>query len=101
MKRRPKAVRIFRSFSEQETWDVQYYVNLSPEERQRIARKLRDRYYGANRPDIRGATAPIGLSALIKNKQACGRPKDLEDLKYLREAAKKANRKAATRRRNN
>jgi hypothetical protein len=31
----------------------------------------------------------IGLSALIKNKKACGRPKDLEDLKYLLEAAKK------------
>jgi hypothetical protein len=31
----------------------------------------------------------IGLAALIKNKHACGRPKDLEDLKYLREAAKK------------
>ena len=32
----------------------------------------------------------IGLSALIKNKEACGRPKDLEDLRYLREAAKKS-----------
>lgn len=32
----------------------------------------------------------IGLTALIKNKEACGRPKDLEDLKYLREAAKRA-----------
>ena len=32
----------------------------------------------------------IGLAALIINKEACGRPKDLEDLKYLREAAKKA-----------
>jgi len=32
----------------------------------------------------------IGLAALIKNKKAVGRPKDLEDLKYLREAAKKA-----------
>jgi hypothetical protein len=31
----------------------------------------------------------IGLAALIKNKEAAGRPKDLEDLKYLREAAKK------------
>jgi predicted nucleotidyltransferase len=31
----------------------------------------------------------IGLAALIKNKKAVGRPKDLEDLKYLREAAKK------------
>lgn len=32
----------------------------------------------------------IGLSALIKNKEACGRPKDLEDLKYLKEKAKRA-----------
>ena len=31
----------------------------------------------------------IGLAALIKNKKAVGRPKDLEDLKYLRAAAKK------------
>jgi len=30
----------------------------------------------------------IGLAALIKNKKAVGRPKDLEDLKYLRAAAK-------------
>jgi hypothetical protein len=30
----------------------------------------------------------IGLAALIKNKKAVGRPKDLEDLKYLLEAAK-------------
>lgn len=29
------------------------------------------------------------FSLLFKYKQACGRPKDLEDLKYLREAAKK------------
>ncbi|RPI98073.1 MAG: hypothetical protein EHM31_12385 [Candidatus Aminicenantes bacterium] len=32
----------------------------------------------------------IGLSALIKNKKACGRPKDLEDLKYLEEKARQA-----------
>jgi hypothetical protein len=31
----------------------------------------------------------IGLAELIKNKEAVGRPKDLEDLKYLREAAKR------------
>jgi len=31
----------------------------------------------------------IGLTALIKNKEAGGRPKDLEDFKYLREAVKK------------
>lgn len=34
----------------------------------------------------------IGLLDLIKNKKACGRPKDLEDLKYLEEKAKVAKR---------
>lgn len=58
MKRRSGAVKIFKNFSEQEKWDIRYYASLSPEERQRIARKLRDRYFGANRPDIRGAMAP-------------------------------------------
>jgi hypothetical protein len=53
MKRRPKAVKIFKSFSEQEAYDVQYYTNLSPEERQLIARELRERYYGKNVPRIR------------------------------------------------
>jgi hypothetical protein len=41
---------------------------------------------------IRGQTIAvcyIGLAALIKNKKAVGRPKDLEDLKYLLEAAKR------------
>ena len=55
MKRVPKAVKIFKSFSEQEAHDVQYYTNLSPEERQRIARELRERYYGKNVPQIRDA----------------------------------------------
>jgi hypothetical protein len=32
----------------------------------------------------------IGLAALIKNKESCGRPKDLDDLSFLRAAAKKA-----------
>ena len=39
--------------------------------------------------DTRVSIYYIGLAALIMNKEAAGRPKDLEDLKYLREAAKK------------
>jgi hypothetical protein len=39
----------------------------------------------------------IGLPALIKNKEACGRPKDLEDLKYLKEKANKAKSRARKR----
>jgi hypothetical protein len=53
MNRALKAVRIFQSFSEHEAADIQYYINLSPEERLRIARDLRERYYGKNPPRIR------------------------------------------------
>ena len=53
MKRKPKVVKIFKNFEEQEAWDIQYYINLSPEERQRIARELRERYYGKNPLRIR------------------------------------------------
>ena len=31
----------------------------------------------------------IGLDALIRNKQASGRPKDLDDLRYLKKAQSK------------
>lgn len=53
MKQVSKVVKIFKSFEEQEAWDIQYYIGLSPEERQRIARELRERYYGANPRRIR------------------------------------------------
>jgi hypothetical protein len=53
MKRTPKAVRIFDSFGEQEAHDIRYYTSLRPEERQRIARELRERYFGKNAPRIR------------------------------------------------
>jgi len=44
MKQASKVVKIFKSFKDQEAWDIQYYISLSPEERQRIARELRERY---------------------------------------------------------
>jgi hypothetical protein len=53
MRRGAKAIKIFKSFNEQEASDIQYYINLSPEERQRIARELRERCYGANPRHIR------------------------------------------------
>jgi len=48
-----RVVKVFKSHEEQEAWDIQYYISLSPEERQRIARELRERCYGANPPRIR------------------------------------------------
>jgi hypothetical protein len=53
MKQASKVVKIFKSFQEQKALDIQYYISLSPEERQRIARELRERYYGANPRRIR------------------------------------------------
>ena len=53
-------VKIFRSFEEQEAWEIQYYVSLTPEERQRIARELRERVYGQNPPGIRDANGRRG-----------------------------------------
>jgi len=57
MKQASKIVKIFKNFEDQEAWDIQYYINLRPEERQRIARELRMRYYGKNPPRIRDAQA--------------------------------------------
>ena len=53
MKRTTKAVKIFKSFGEQEASDVKYYTSLSPEGRQRIARELRKRCFGKDVPRIR------------------------------------------------
>ena len=41
--------------------------------------------------------AYIGLDALIKNKKAAGRPKDLDDLRYLRATRANAKRQSAKR----
>ena len=57
MKRASRIVKIFKSFEDQEASDIQYYINLRPEERQRIARELRERYYGKNPLRIRDAQA--------------------------------------------
>ncbi len=35
-------------------WDVRQQINLTVEERQRIAQELKRRFYGNNSPDVRG-----------------------------------------------
>jgi hypothetical protein len=57
MKRAPGDVKIFKDFREQEAFEIRYYVRLSPEERQRIAKELRERYYGKKVPRIRAVRA--------------------------------------------
>ena len=48
-----RVVRKFKSFKEAEEADIQYYIQLTPEQRQKIASKLKIRFYGKNCPDVR------------------------------------------------
>lgn len=41
------------SFEEAQEWDIRQQLEMTPEERQRVARALRDRVYGADAPDVR------------------------------------------------
>lgn len=41
------------NFREAEAWDIEQQIRMTPEERQRIAKQLRERYYGKNPPDVR------------------------------------------------
>jgi hypothetical protein len=63
MPRRPGAilpvmeriVHVARDFREARAWDIEQHLAMTPEQRQRAAKELRDRVYGANCPDVREA----------------------------------------------
>lgn len=42
-----------KNFREAEAWDIEQQIRMRPEERQRIAKYLKERYYGKNPPDVR------------------------------------------------
>jgi len=44
-----------KNFREAEEWDILQVLRMKPEERQRIAKILRIRFYGENTPDVREA----------------------------------------------
>lgn len=44
-----------RSFAEADEWDIQQHIQMTPAERQRVAKELRKRVYGTNVPDVREA----------------------------------------------
>jgi hypothetical protein len=50
-----RLVHVSHSHREAHEWDVEQQIRMTPEQRQRIARELRRRVYGANRPDVRAA----------------------------------------------
>jgi len=47
-------VNIANGFKEAEDWDIKQHIDMTPEERQRIAKILRERVYGKDNPDVRG-----------------------------------------------
>jgi hypothetical protein len=98
------------SHAEALRWDIEQHVRMSPEERMEAARILKERSFPSDAKDVREwhrsglfdeawvqrETAimvdgdieipvhSLGLDSLIRNKEATGRPKDLDDLQYLR-----------------
>jgi hypothetical protein len=40
-------------FGEAEKKDILQYIRMTPDQRQRIAKQLKDRVYGKNAPDVR------------------------------------------------
>jgi hypothetical protein len=38
---------------EAELWDIQQQIQMTPQQRQKIAFELKKRYYGSNPPDVR------------------------------------------------
>ena len=44
-----------RNFKEAQKWDIMQMIKMTPDERQKAARALKDRYYGRNRPDVRAS----------------------------------------------
>ncbi len=44
-----------RGFEDARRWEIAQYRRMSPDERRAVARALRDRVYGPDRPDVREA----------------------------------------------
>jgi hypothetical protein len=48
-----RVVHIAKSFEEAEQWDIEQNLAMTPEERLKAAKELKDRVYGKNPPDVR------------------------------------------------
>lgn len=58
MDRVERIVHIAKSFEEAEAWDIEQQVRMTPAERMRVARVLKDRCYPPNSPDVRECHRP-------------------------------------------
>ena len=53
-----RVVHVARSFEEARALDIAQQVAMTPEERRRVARELRERVYGSRCPDVRDVHRP-------------------------------------------
>ena len=40
-------------FEEAEEWDIEQQIKMTPQQRQDIAKQLKEKYYGTDVPDVR------------------------------------------------
>jgi hypothetical protein len=48
-----------RGYAEADAWDLAQQRAMTSDERRRVAKALRDRVFGPNRPDVRDAVAGL------------------------------------------
>jgi predicted Fe-S protein YdhL (DUF1289 family) len=48
-----------RGFDEAHRWEIEQYRAMTPDERRRVAKALRDRVFGSQCPDVRDAVAGL------------------------------------------
>jgi hypothetical protein len=48
-----------QGFDEARQWDIEQYRRMTPDERRRVAKELRDRFWGTSCPDVRDAVAGL------------------------------------------
>jgi len=53
--KRARIVHISKNFAEAEAWDIRQQLEMTPEERQKVAYELRKRVYGNDCPDVKEA----------------------------------------------
>ena len=48
-----------RGFDAAYAWEIEQYAAMTPDERREVARKLRERVYGLDCPDVRDSVAGL------------------------------------------
>jgi hypothetical protein len=51
-----RKVHIAHNFKDAEEWDIRRHISMTPEERQKAAKILKEKFYGKNNPDVREST---------------------------------------------